>query len=273
MKCLIINGSPSTSYRMAGKITPAFTAQLVEAVKENMASVACESGGDVEFTEIRLADAGLPFCRGCYNCFNNGEQTCPFFPQMKPLMDAFSTADCLILSSPVYVMNVSALVKNFFDLASFNAHRPRFFNKTALVVSSTAGGGVKSTTRYMRDILECWGFNHVRQLAVTRMGVLELTEKMCRKCRRVAIKLYRDAAEKKLYAPSLNQVLFFQFWKNFSQASTATEADRSYWKSSGLCKRVYAPGTPVGPAKRIFAGIVSAVLKRVFGSPTVSRIE
>jgi multimeric flavodoxin WrbA len=45
-------------------------------------------------------------------------------------------ADGVIFATPVYVMNVSALMKTFIDHFSYIYHRPRFFDKKALLLST-----------------------------------------------------------------------------------------------------------------------------------------
>ena len=58
-------------------------------------------------------------------------------------------ADGIIVASPVYAMNVTALLKNFLDHTAYFYHRPEFFTKKALVVVSTAGAGQKDVAKYI----------------------------------------------------------------------------------------------------------------------------
>jgi multimeric flavodoxin WrbA len=237
----------------SGKTVTSFTAKLVDEVKTGMP--------DTEFEEIRLADIALPYCRGCFNCFYNGEQSCPHKALVQPIVEKMKAADCLILSSPVYALHVSGLIKNFFDLTAYNFHRPSFFTKKALVVSSTAGGAAATACNYMKATLEHWGYNKVYKLPVTRFGAAELTENMKTKCRKIGEKLYKDTASQKLHIPSYKLIMFYQVWRVMSQSSPG--ADKTYWQESGLVDRVFAPKVPLDPLKFLFGKMLNGLLKKV----------
>lgn len=253
MKCLIITGSSSKRYQWGGKIIEGFTGQLVAEVLSEMRRL-----GDASFEEIRLDDVNLPYCKGCYNCFLKGEAYCPHAALFQPVMQKLREADCLIITSPVYALNVSALVKGFFDLGAYNHHRPSFFTKKALVVSSTAGGYAKKVCGYMRDELLHWGFNSVHTLPVIRMGAAELTPKMKAACRKAARHLYNDTASGKLHSPSMKRVFFYQLWRNMSKADK-TAADYAYWHNGDMGKHEFAPAVKLGLGKRLFGKAVNAL--------------
>jgi len=253
MKCLIITGSPSKKYQFGGKIIDAFTGQLVAEVQAEM-----ERLGEISFEEIRLKNENLPYCEGCYNCFVRGEEHCHHAAKFQPIMQKIREADCLILTSPVYALNVSALVKGFFDLGAYNHHRPSFFAKKALVVSSTAGGFAKKACAYMRDELLIWGFNRIYTLPVIRMGATDLTPKMKVACRKMAKRLYNDTAGGKLHSPALKQVFFYQLWRNMSKEDK-TAADYAYWHKSELGSNVFAPMVKIGAGKWLFGKLVNGL--------------
>jgi multimeric flavodoxin WrbA len=257
MKCLIINGSPSKSYTWNNILTESFTGKLAKEVQDTMSQL-----GKVDFEEIRLIDAGLPYCRGCYNCFFKGENSCPHAKYVQPIMEKIREADCVILTSPVYALNVSGLIKNFFDLTAYNYHRPAFFDKKALVISSTAGGAAKKICKYMRDTLKHWGFNRVYTLPVVRMGAYELDEKLKRRCRAAAVKFYKDVASGKLHPPTFKRLLYYQLWRNLSKGN-ADSADYRYWRDSGLVRHAFSPKIRIGFIKRAFAGMINGLLKKV----------
>ncbi|MDR0885980.1 MAG: flavodoxin family protein [Clostridiales Family XIII bacterium] len=260
MKCLIINGSPSTKYVWNGQTVGSFTAELVEEVKTAMSKIAALN--IIEYTEIRLADENLPYCKGCYNCFNIGENSCPHAAQVQNIMKQMDEADCLILTSPVYALNVSGLIKNFFDLTAYKFHRPSFWDKKAVVISSTAGGGAKSNTKYMSETLRHWGFNKVYTLPVTRHGAVELTDSMKAKCDKIGAALYSDASSGKLYAPKLYDVIFYQIWRVMSTALTSSEVDRTYWEENGLVTQVYAPEIPLGVGTRTVGNLFHKMMSK-----------
>lgn len=258
MKCLIINGSPAKNYSWNGAMMQSFTSKLVDEVKETMSRL-----GEMEYDEIWLSEVNLPYCKGCYNCFLKGEDKCPHAGLVQPIINKMKEADCVILTSPVFALHVSALVKGFFDLAAYNYHRPSFFDKRALVVSSTAGGMAKRNCKYMRDTLKHWGYNAVYTLPVIRMGASELNEKMKRKCHSVATALYDSMKSGRLKSPSFKRVFFYQLWKVLSLGGADGSRDRIYWETSGLGGHQYAPIVKVGVVKDVFGKIMSGILRKV----------
>jgi len=61
-------------------------------------------------------------------------------------------ADGIIFVSPVYCENVSGLMKNFIDRFDYVFHRQRFFDQKAMVLSTSAGGGLKDTLDYLKKL-------------------------------------------------------------------------------------------------------------------------
>jgi multimeric flavodoxin WrbA len=145
MRILTIIGSPrkkGNSYRAAKKLEDALKAL-----------------GDHEFEYLFLADARLEACTGCFNCIARGIELCPFKDDRETIQEKMEKADGLVLVSPVYVMNVTALMKNFIDRVAYLCHRPAYHGKPALVMCTTAGIGMKETLDYMEKIADAWGYD------------------------------------------------------------------------------------------------------------------
>lgn len=75
-------------------------------------------------------------------------------------------ADSLIITLPVYSMQLSGFLKNFIDHMSYNFHRPRFYNKKVLIITTTAGAGHNDTAKYIKSVMYYWGMNYVMTLPV-----------------------------------------------------------------------------------------------------------
>lgn len=114
MKILVIMGSPrkGNTYRATKKIEKSM-----------------QSMGSVEFEYLMLKDTDLSQCRGCFVCFTKGEDHCPCKDDAPVIEQKMHSADGVIFATPVYGMNVSALMKLFIDRFSYIFHRPRFFDK------------------------------------------------------------------------------------------------------------------------------------------------
>ncbi len=255
MNCLLVNGGPNKPYLWSGQPTTSYTRKLADEVMAGLGE-----SGDVGFREIQLMDVNLPYCTGCMACFYKGEDKCPHAALVQPILQAMRDADLVILTSPVYALNVSALLKGFFDHAAYNYHRPSFFGKKGLVISSTAGGMAKANCRYMRDVLMHWGFDTVYSVPVIRMGASELSDRARKTCRTVARRIRRDVASGAVRGPSFKRVFFYQLWRNVCRGGAPDSADLQYWRQSGLIERVFAPGIRVGPLRRAFGALVNGML-------------
>lgn len=152
MKILAIIGSPrrGNSYKVA------------QAVEQEMKRL----GKDVEFNYLFLREVNLEPCRGCGLCLTKGDNYCPVLDSRPDIEKQMTEADGIIFASPVYVMNVSGLMKNFIDRFAYICHRPRFFGKYALLVSTTGALGLNQALNAMRWPVMVWGFSIVGKLGV-----------------------------------------------------------------------------------------------------------
>jgi len=102
MKVLAINGSP----RKNGN---------TETVLDAFLKGAADAGADVE--KIQLVDIDYKCCKGCNACHKKG--LCIIKDNLTPVFDAVSSADILVLASPIYSMTVTAEMKAFIDRGQF----------------------------------------------------------------------------------------------------------------------------------------------------------
>ena len=229
MKYVIINGSPRKKN----------TWSMVKQAKSNL-------GEDAEFEEIQLMKAKLPMCNGCFKCIMEGEDNCPHKEIVQAIIEKIKLADGLIITSPVYAMNVTGLLKNFFDHTAYLYHRPEFFDKKALIVVSTAGAGQKDVAKYIDETLRHWGFNKN----------YKITDKISQKFR-------KDVSSKKLHTPKLMDLIFYNVWRAMALSEDPIEADAKYWESTGLVNYDFAPNVKLGVLKKAFAKIMFSILKKV----------
>ncbi len=101
--------------------------------------------GEVQFEYLWLRDADLRTCRGCYACLLRGEEHCPLDDDLARIEQQILASDGVIFASPVYAMNMTALMTNLLDRLAYAMHRPRFFEQKALIVVSAGAAGIKVT--------------------------------------------------------------------------------------------------------------------------------
>ncbi|WP_300685413.1 flavodoxin family protein [Acutalibacter sp. 1XD8-36] len=227
--------------------------------------------GDIIFSEVHLSDIGLPFCTGCSSCFRRGHWTCPHSEKVQPVMDMIEDSDGVIFSVPCFQGHLPGILKNFTDHMAFMLHRPRYFTKKALVITTTGGVSARGTTKAMAAVLSGWGFNKCYQLPIMALSWNDYrpSAKDLKKTHDIAGKFYADISSGKLHVPGAGVLIPF----NLFQAMTAAETDyptedNSFWpKYAGMR---YAPGIPLTPGKKLLGWLIYQAGRRLLKSTTVT---
>ena len=92
---------------------------------------------ECEYEYLFLKDLDFKQCRGCFLCISKGERFCPLKDNRDLIIQKIESADCIILASPNYAMNVNWLTKNMIDRFAYNLHRPMYFNKRFFLLITT----------------------------------------------------------------------------------------------------------------------------------------
>ena len=243
MKYLIINGSPRKKN----------TWSMVKQAKTNL-------GEDAEFEEIQLMKEKIPLCNGCFKCIMEGEENCPHYETINSIIEKIRWADGLIITSPVYAMNVTGLLKNFFDHTAYIYHRPQFFDKKALVIVSTAGAGQKKVAGYIDETLRHWGFNRIYKITYAFGGKEEINADEINKASQ---QFHKDVSSKKLHSPKFGDIIFYNVWRAMASKGEGMKKDKEYWESTGLVNHEFAPNIELGILKKTFGKIMYLILKKV----------
>lgn len=253
MKYLLINGSPHKGN----------TWKLVEEMKTEIAVLAPET----EFHELMLATLNLPFCLGCSLCFRKGHEYCPHNQIVQKVIDEIEWADGVIFSTTTFNMQPTALTKNMLDHLCFMLHRPRFFTKKAIVVSTTGGVGAQSTVKYVSETLSALGFNKCFELPVTSFSWNDfmIDEKVRKKCVKLAHKFHKDVCSEKLHYPKLIVLMPYNLFRGMSlhyvPGSEYETEDGSFWTQESRAKRAYGLPVPIPFYKKIFGNIFYGIGK------------
>lgn len=244
MKCLIINGSTRKGN----------TWKLAELMKGNLQKLDTQ----MQFEEIHLADLHLPFCLGCSQCFRKGHTYCPHNEIIQKVMDQIEECDGVIFATSTFNAQVPAITKNLVDHLCFMLHRPRYFNKKAMVLSTTGGVGAKSSAMYIAGTLVGWGFNTCYQMPISSISWNDYqpTEKHKKQSLKLAKKFHSDLVSGKLHSPSLVALITYNVFRAMSRdyrPGTKFETyDGVYYDSTGLINETYSPMTPLPIYKRLF---------------------
>ncbi len=214
-----------------------------------------QTNGPVAFEDLFLSKLNLPFCIGCNQCFLKGENSCPHSPMIQTIVAKITQCDGLIITTPTYSLQVPGVLKCWLDHMAYHFHRPNFFNKKALVVVTTAGGGAKSTGQYVKDVLGCWGINHIRVLPLRCFSFnYSPKEKDLEQISLVANTFYEDVSSNILYPPSLKRLFMFNLWRSMAASGEEDQtADYLYWLNMNLLDKPYPPDIPLPFMKQSWA--------------------
>lgn len=179
------------------------------------------------------------FCKGCGVCIMKGEQYCGHRKELLPILDSMEKADLLIFATPVYVMRTSGQMKALLDhfAYQFMVHRPResMFSKKALIVSTAAGGGMKSAIKDIKESLNFWGVGKIYTYgkAVNAISWEGVSQKKKEEIKRDAENLGQKILRYQGKKPSIQVRMLFFIMKNMQKKFRFNEEDVSYWEHKG----------------------------------------
>ncbi len=204
--------------------------------------IALLSGGDSVKEFVLPRD--LPnFCRGCWQCFTDYTK-CPDYEYLKPITEAMEEADLLIFTAPVYVYHVPGQMKAFLDHFGYRwmPHQPKasMFKKQALLISTAAGAGTKSTLKDLKDSMNFWGVARVHSFgrnirAADWEGVDEKIKLQIRAdVKKLAQKILAGSNNVK---PSLKVKGLFYIMRLMQRKMGFNAADVAYWQEQGWLEK------------------------------------
>ncbi|MDR0381704.1 MAG: NAD(P)H-dependent oxidoreductase [Oscillospiraceae bacterium] len=112
-----------------------------------------KSSPDAEVREFVVA--GFKPCAGCFSCFSKGEEHCPHYGDVHPIITAIEESDVVILDCPTYCLGISGAMKSFLDHLGYRwfAHRPHpsMKHKIGVAISTTGTLGAKAVTKALKS--------------------------------------------------------------------------------------------------------------------------
>jgi len=72
-----------------------------------------QAGANIEY--IKLKDKKINYCTGCYTCWTKTPGVCIYKDDMPELLEKYRNADLVVFSSPLYIFNVTGIMKVFMD--------------------------------------------------------------------------------------------------------------------------------------------------------------
>lgn len=192
-----------------------------------------------EFDEIVLPNAFHEICYGCANCILKGEDKCPHFSLVNPMIEKIEKADLIIIATPIFAMSCSSGLKALLDHLAYIwlVHRPKesMFNKVGLIITSAGGSGVKDTVKLVKNNMFYWGIPTIYNYGVTTMKMggnyidYKNKDKIKKQVENKSNKIKRSLKNRKVW---LKTKFFFKIF-GMTQMNGWNKTDSNYWKDKG----------------------------------------
>ena len=192
-----------------------------------------------EFDEIIFPNDFNEICYGCANCILKGEDKCPHYNEINPIIKKIEESDLIILATPVFVGSCSSGMKAFLDHLAYMwlVHRPKasMFNKVGLIITSAGGSGVKATTKLLKSNLFYWGIPQIYNYGVTTMKIggnycdYKNKDKIKKQVNKKVKKIKKSLSKRKV---GIKTRLFFKIF-GMTQKNGWNKVDVDYWNEKG----------------------------------------
>lgn len=176
-------------------------------------------------------------CIGCYACIRGQEQTCGGAAALAPILAAMEQSELIVFCTPTYVFHVPGQMKTLLDHFAYRwmIHRPdlSFMKKQAVIINTAGGGGMRSTTREIKDSTDYWGIarTHILSQKVWDYDWTNLPESFRTsakaRVKRTARRVRRHA---KHLTPSLKVRGLFTLYRFLHKHQKMSAVDDAYWQ-------------------------------------------
>lgn len=192
-----------------------------------------------EFDEIVLPNDFNKICCGCANCILKGEDKCPHYNEVNPIINKIKKADLIILATPIFVGSCTSGLKALLDHLAYMwlVHRPNesMFNKVGLILTSAGGSGIKQTVKLLKSNLFYLGVPKIYNYGITTMKMggnycdYKNKDKIKKQVSRKVKKVKKSLSKRKV---GFKTKFFFKLF-GMTQKNGWNKVDVYYWKEQG----------------------------------------
>ncbi len=200
---------------------------------------------------ITLSDYKVDFCRGCECCILEGK--CFVNDDSYKIMEKIKACDGLVIGSPVYLNNMTGILKVFIDRTCSWFHRTEVAQKPTLLLANTQGSGLKSTLNSIEESLIQWG--------VCLCGTISRNGRTFKKPineKEVSKFIKFVLSDGVGYLPSFKEVYTYNIQRTL--ANNVFPIDKSYWEKNGWINTPYFLGAKMSVIKKIYGNGIYKIL-------------
>jgi hypothetical protein len=179
-------------------------------------------------------------------------------------------SDAVVLASPNYSFQVSALMKIFLDRLGFAFHRPRFFGKTFTSIIAQGIYGGEKIERYLDFVGTGLGFNTVKGSCITALE--PMTEKEKQKIDTIIAahsrRFYQRMLKPAYPSPTLFKLMVFRMSRTGMELRLDDRSlDYRYYEDKGWFESDYFYPIRINALKKAFGGLFDAMATRIWKVP------
>ncbi len=258
MKILALVGS----YRKHGN-----TSRMVDLFSAQMRAEAEHADEPFEFETLNLGHTDIQPCRGCRVCFDKGEQNCPLKDDIPAIKEKMQAADAWIIATPVYVGDMSGILKNWEDRLAYICHRPEFGGKSVFLLATTGGSPATIAFCSLRSLMS-WGLSFQGQVCFKTGALMkseELTQRHSAACQKHARRFFKTVLRQQSARPSFFSLMMFRIQQCSWSKATPDTIDFQHWHKHGWTdpqQSFYTPHT-VNPVTVGLARFVGSIMARM----------
>ncbi|WP_288221784.1 flavodoxin family protein [uncultured Clostridium sp.] len=203
---------------------------------------------------ISLLNFKIDFCKGCEVCILKGK--CIVKDEANIIMKKIIESDGLIIGTPVYLNNMSGILKTFIDRTCSWFHRSEVSKKPTLLLASTQGSGIENTLNSMKEVMIQWGV--FLGGTISRNG-RNFNKPIEEKELLQFIKLIEFQG--KDYSPSFKEIYTYNIQR--ALATNVFPVDKEYWINKGWLDKEYFPNVKLNVVKRVYGDGLYKILTKV----------
>ncbi|MBU5426233.1 NAD(P)H-dependent oxidoreductase [Tissierella pigra] len=180
------------------------------------------------------------YCIGCYNCFNESENSCPQAEKVQKIVKSMEISDIIVIDSPTYCFEMTGQLKTLFDHFGYMwlSHRPKqvMFNKVGIVISTAAGAGARKVTKALAQQMFWLGIPKVFQYSKNvSASNWEMVPNKVKKSIEHDISKLSTKVQSKVgkVSPNFRLKFIFIIMGMMQKSNNWNKVDQNYWKENG----------------------------------------
>lgn len=203
---------------------------------------------------ITLSDYKINFCKGCEVCIL--KSNCFINDDCNKIMKKIIESDGLVIGTPVYLNNMSGILKTFIDRTCSWFHRSHVAQKPTLILANTQGSGIKNTLNSIQEVMIQWGV--CLGGTISRNG-RSFNKPIEEKELSQFIKLLNCNGQK--YSPSFKEIYTYNVQRTL--ATNIFPLDKEYWENQGWINNSYFPQAKLNFIQKLYGNGIYKILSNV----------